>query len=99
MYAKLVIKNLLRENIVNSLNMVANHPGTLPLLEPPSEPMPPYYYLLSQYYSAYNDSYHQLRFPQPPQHAAPSLKHLQYRSSSLLSEFNSFVDKLMDYIA
>ena len=105
MPAKLGTKNPLRENAAKPLDTAANHPAagnhpaTLSHSALPPGPMNPYYHLPPLYYGAYNSPYHQLRYPLPPQQAAPSPKHSRHRSSSLLSEFDSSIDKLTDYIA
>jgi len=99
--AKLGTKNPLRENAAKALDTVAaaeNHPVTVPPSATLPGPMPPYYHLPPQYYSAYNGPY-QLGYSQLPQQVVPSPKRPQHHSSSLPSEFDSYIDKLSDYIA
>ena len=101
MPAKLGTKNPLRENGAKPPDKAASpHPSLLPLAPAPAlMPAPmPYYHLPPQYYGAYNEPYHQPGYPPPPQQAAQSPKRPRHRSSSLPSEFDSYTDKLADYI-
>ena len=102
MPAKMGIKNPLRENGAKPLDKAVSPHPSLPLAAPTLALMPapmPYYQYPPQYYGAYNGPYHQPGYPQPPQQAAQSPKRPRHRSSSLPSEFDSCIDKLVDYIA
>ena len=101
MPAKIGIKNPFRDKGAKPPAIVPDAtPNPAVQLPPMPTPMP-YYQLPPQYYGSYNASYHQPGYP-PPLHASVAVpaspKRPRQRSSSLPSEFNSYTDKLTDYM-
>ena len=100
MPAKTGTKNPLRENSAKPATSQDALAAPTHLTFPPHTPAP-YYQHPVGYYGPYNGSYPQLGYPPPPPQVASSPKRpprRHDRSSSLPSEFDSCVDKLMDYI-
>jgi hypothetical protein len=106
MPAKTGTKNTLRENGAKPTEKAATLPDPIPQPTlPPPMPMP-YYQYPPPYYGPYNGSYPQPGYPPPPPQPPPQVDsspkrslHRHDRSSSLPSEFDSYVDKLTDYVA